>query len=910
VLYKDKIIDVGGQKRKIHNFFSFASLIVLMSCMGLLISGGYFYAHALAPGVYEIDQSNVVVADTSVSCALGAPSDCSLYQSFTPSSSSLARVDLYLRPGGSFPGTFQNEIRILQASPAGTEIGRASTNVMSSGVATYVFLPPIDLNPETTYVIQWINPPGSSGTILSWLTATTDTYPRGQAFGTGGSPISPADDFLFATYALATVAQIIFHADFNDEDEGSEPQESPPGAPDNDSISITPGVPPVDCSETNFFRVEAGGGGFTSNSLHIHNDAGIGCSPIFRGLPDPAFAPYDSGVFTIMWRSSSGQSNGSFGFSTAESLSAYTVNYNSDGRITYQDASTEAGGPSIDTGALYQANVPQTFESMIDMTTRTFSLWIDGVQVASNRDFQRSFNQLTSYFFEIGGQLTEDYYIDDITIIHQALADPCVEQGGDTDEDGICGDDDNCPDDPNPEQLDTDRDKIGDVCDDDNDNDTIPDANDNCPLIFNRDQANRDADIFGDACDNCPDNPNPDQLDTDEDGLGNACENFEENLDGPPAGTTFRPGEDLWLTATFNNNTLLPIQTIRPDSFNTTLTVTNPGGNILAPRYRIRAAYGIPADVVTIPPGPFSVTFNVAEMFDPTILNSGPGGSPISYNVVATYANDIRDPDLVNGLCNDTPCSDLWSGAVSSVAATVIIEGTPVMRRTASVSFAPAVWDMAWATENSPTISAQISNIEGHEVTDVNPSTILLNGTEAIIAGSTNFTNGVLTVQFDRSLAVQSLGTAVPGTTVYPTVQGGFSSSPDDVFSGQGRVQIALPVTIDIKPGSFPNSINLRSKGNVPVAIFSTSEFDATTIDPATVRLAHAPVKFKGKGNRLHYSNKDINGDGRLDLLVHIDTQSLALSKQDTIAVLEGSTDASHGENPILGSDTVRIVKK
>ena len=52
-----------------------------------------------------------------------------------------------------------------------------------------------------------------------------------------------------------------------------------------------------------------------------------------------------------------------------------------------------------------------------------------------------------------------------------------------------------------------------------------------------------------------------------------------------------------------------------------------------------------------------------------------------------------------------------------------------------------------------------------------------------------------------------------------------------------------VEVTIDIKPGSYPNSINIGSEGNVPVAVFSTYTFDATTIDPLTVTLASAPIK-------------------------------------------------------------------
>jgi len=117
----------------------------------------------------------------------------------------------------------------------------------------------------------------------------------------------------------------------------------------------------------------------------------------------------------------------------------------------------------------------------------------------------------------------------------------------DADSDGVSNDFDNCPSKANADQVDADRDGIGNLCDytprgEDPDRDGVPALDDNCPVKANALQLDSDADGIGNSCDptpfgpdvdldgipalddNCPSIANVSQVDTDSDRVGDACD--------------------------------------------------------------------------------------------------------------------------------------------------------------------------------------------------------------------------------------------------------------------------------------------------------------------------------------------------------------------------------------------------
>jgi uncharacterized repeat protein (TIGR01451 family) len=141
------------------------------------------------------------------------------------------------------------------------------------------------------------------------------------------------------------------------------------------------------------------------------------------------------------------------------------------------------------------------------------------------------------------------------------------------------------------------------------------------------------------------------------------------------------------------------------------------------------------------------------------------------------------------------------------------------------------------------------------------------------------------------------------------------------------EVECVVPVAINIKPGSYPNSINPDGQGLIPVAVLTTLageygtplDFDATTIDPLSVRFGPRDLVWTETGGapEAHghghiedsYELDEVTKDGDLDMVLHFRTQETGIVHGDTEACIKGQwVDSMGGVHKFFGCDSVRTV--
>jgi len=119
------------------------------------------------------------------------------------------------------------------------------------------------------------------------------------------------------------------------------------------------------------------------------------------------------------------------------------------------------------------------------------------------------------------------------------------------------------------------------------------------------------------------------------------------------------------------------------------------------------------------------------------------------------------------------------------------------------------------------------------------------------------------------------------------------------------KIWNAIPVEIDIKPGSDPNSFGADSKGNIPLVLLGSATFDVNFVDDSTVRFGDAPTPF-GDAAIAHKSGHEdnFNGDAFIDRVYQFPFPDTNLDPSDTMGCLGGEINGLD----FLGCDFVNIV--
>jgi hypothetical protein len=135
----------------------------------------------------------------------------------------------------------------------------------------------------------------------------------------------------------------------------------------------------------------------------------------------------------------------------------------------------------------------------------------------------------------------------------------------------------------------------------------------------------------------------------------------------------------------------------------------------------------------------------------------------------------------------------------------------------------------------------------------------------------------------------------------------------------------ALP--LDIKPGSCPNPLSIKAKGDLPVAILGTKDFNVSQVDPASVFLEGvAPLRWSMGdvatpyepiiGKIGAYDCNTLGRDGYKDLTLKFNAQEVVAALGDVkagdvlVLHLTGILKEEFGGTPFYGEDVVLIIRK
>lgn len=289
------------------------------------------------------------------------------------------------------------------------------------------------------------------------------------------------------------------------------------------------------------------------------------------------------------------------------------------------------------------------------------------------------------------------------------------------------------------------------------------------------------------------------------------------------------------------------------------------------------------------------------------------GGQSLTYSITGSSLAGAFVIHAQTGLITVANAALLNFESVPSVTLTVSVadSGNPGLSSSAQVTIsltnvneAPTITNQTFTLVENSANGTTVGNVVASDV-DAGQSL-----SYSIVSGNTNgafainAATGRITVANSAALDFET----TPGfaLTVRVTDNGNpVLSSTATVTVNLTDVIEAIVVGLDVIPGDATNSIKLN--GKFDVAILSTAAFDARTVNVSTIRFGkngtEDSITRDKKGNRI-FSYVDVNGDGRLDLVVNITNSLTGLGLNDTLAKLSGLTNSGL---QILGNSVVRV---
>ena len=168
-------------------------------------------------------------------------------------------------------------------------------------------------------------------------------------------------------------------------------------------------------------------------------------------------------------------------------------------------------------------------------------------------------------------------------------------------------------------------------------------------------------------------------------------------------------------------------------------------------------------------------------------------------------------------------------------------------------------------------------------------------------AAVTGFDNHVFDGGVYSGAPVNATGTYTLIVTIVRTVTEPPAPAPAPEPAPQPQ---ALTIGIDIKPGlRVISRVNHKSRGEIPVALLSSSTFDATTVDVSSLTFGHTGDEASLK--RCLKRGVDVNHDRVPDLLCFFENQLAGFEPSDEQATLKGMTA---DRTPFEGTGVLKVV--